>query len=272
MMTTVPIHSDEAPTRIARLSRDMRSGSSKLWINALVMAALFVVCSALPLIDPRILNGVSVWEKPAKFFLSLSVHALTIAWALSLVPDAVKYLRSVRWAVIAFICAGWVELAIISGQSFRGVGSHFNTAAALDGILYSIMGVGALTLTLTSGIFGFRIWQQRKTDLWAEAAGLGLMLGAVLTTIVAGYMSSQPAGHWVGGDLTDATGLPFFHWSTTGGDLRVSHFVALHTSQIVPFSALSGSRRIVAGVAMAVIALTAATFAQALLGLPLFRA
>jgi hypothetical protein len=77
--------------------------------------------------------------------------------------------------------------------------------------------------------------------------------------------------HWIGGDLTDATGLPFFHWSTTGGDLRVSHFIGLHAAQVVPFAAMSGKRSVVYGVAFVTIILTAGTFAQAVLGMPLFR-
>jgi hypothetical protein len=76
----------------------------------------------------------------------------------------------------------------------------------------------------------------------------------------------------VGGDLTDATGLPFFHWSTTGGDLRVSHFIALHASQVVPFAAMSGKRGIIYGAALLVTLLTVATFMQAMMGIPLLEA
>jgi hypothetical protein len=270
-VSTVISYSPNEQSRIAQFFRDAHVGSSKLYINAWITLAFFVACSLIPLVDPRLLNGVSIWEKPAKFFLSVTVHALTLAWALSLAPEATRRFRSVRAAVAVFIGASWLELAIISGQSIRGVGSHFNTAAFLDGMLYSIMGVGAITLTLTSGIIGFRIWQNRRTGVWREAAGLGLMLGAVLTTVVAGYLSSQPGGHWVGGDLTDATGLPFFHWSTTGGDLRVPHFFALHASQVVPFAAMSGSRQTVYGVALLIVMLTAATFVQAALGIPLLK-
>jgi hypothetical protein len=271
-MSTTVSYSPKAPSRITQFFREAQNGSTKLWINTWIMLALFVVFSLFPLFDARILNGVSIWEKPAKFFLSVGLHALTLAWALSLVPEAIRQFRSVRVAVLVFLGASWLELAIIVGQSVRGVGSHFNTAAPLDGMLYSIMGVGAILLTLTTGIIGFRIWQNRKTSMWAEAAGFGLMLGSVLTTIVAGYLSSQPGGHWVGGDLTDATGLPFFHWSTTGGDLRVSHFIALHASQVVPFAAMSGKRGIIFGAALLVSCLTAATFMQAMMGIPLFRA
>ena len=50
--------------------RDLFAGSRLLGVTAAVFAVGFVVCSSLPLVDGRVLLGVSVWEKPAKFFLS----------------------------------------------------------------------------------------------------------------------------------------------------------------------------------------------------------
>jgi hypothetical protein len=178
--------------------------------------------------------------------------------------------RELNWAVGLMTGAAVLELIYIVVQAARGVASHFNTSTPLEAVLYPIMGIGALTLTATAGYVGYRLWRSRKGDLWRGAAGFGLMLGAVLGTLTAGYMSSL-AGHNVGGALSDATGLPFFHWSTTGGDLRVAHFVGLHAMQMVPLAALSGRRSVVYGVAVMVIALTGLTFAQALMGVPLFR-
>ncbi len=48
----------------------------------------FAVCLVLAAIDPRLFNGVSVWIKPAKFFLSLAVHMLTVMFGLMLLPEA----------------------------------------------------------------------------------------------------------------------------------------------------------------------------------------
>jgi hypothetical protein len=71
--------------------------------------------------------------------------------------------------------------------------------------------------------------------------------------------------------MSDASGLPVFRWSTTGGDLRIPHFAALHAMQVVPFAALSGRRGVVVIASLAITLLTLALFAQAALGIPLFR-
>jgi hypothetical protein len=235
-----------------------------------VFATGFVVCSILPMLDNRLLLGVSVWEKPAKFFLSLAVHFATVAWGLSLLTATMRNRAGIRWAVGLMSGAAVFELTYIVVQALRGVASHFNTSTPIASALYAIMGVGALTLTATAGYIGYRIWRDRAGNLMREAAGVGLMLGAVLGTLTAGYMSSQ-TGHAVGGAVTDATGLPFFHWSTTGGDLRVAHFIGLHAMQALPLAALSGKRSVVYGVALMVSVLTGLTFAQAVMGVPLLR-
>jgi hypothetical protein len=250
--------------------RNSVAGSRALALSAALFAAGFAVCSALPWFDDRLLLGVSVWEKPAKFFLALALHLATAGWALSLLNPELRRSTGLHWAVGLMLAAAFAELIYIVGRAARGEASHFNTATPLDAVLYSIMGVGALTLTFTAGYVGYRLWRSRKGDLWREAAGLGLMLGAVLGTLTAGYMSSQ-TGHAVGGAVGDASGLPFFRWSTTGGDLRVAHFVGLHAMQAVPLAALSGRRGVVYGVAVLVMVLTGLTFAQAVMGIPLLR-
>src|SRR5262245_14867948 len=69
------------------------------------------------------------------------------------------------------------------------------------------------------------------------AVGVGFIVSGVIALDVGGYLSQQE-GHWVGGNHTDAAGLPFFHWSTPGGDLRVAHFFGIHIMQALPFLGL----------------------------------
>ena len=108
-------------------------------------------------------------------------------------------------------------------------------------------------------------------------AASGLMIGAVLTLITAGVLSSgiDGPGHWVGGIRTDASGLFLVGWSRTGGDLRVPHFFATHIMQALPLLGLAldryrpeMARRGVWIGAAASIAIVAATFVQAASGRP----
>src|SRR5262245_30153905 len=54
---------------IMQLAHDTRAGSPLLWKWALAFFGLFALTYAGTFVDHRLLNGVSVWEKPAKFFL-----------------------------------------------------------------------------------------------------------------------------------------------------------------------------------------------------------
>jgi hypothetical protein len=252
---------------IVQFLRDAKRGSPLLWWSSVAMMFGLAVCFALTLVDARLLAGANVWEKPAKFFLSLTVQAVTMAWAISIVPEK---LRGTKTATLLFVIAAWFELAYMIFRASRGEASHFNTGTPLAAFMYAMMGLGSLTLVFTSGFIGWRIWQRRGKILMHEAAGVGLVLGAVLGLIAGGYLSSQTS-HWIGGDMTDATGLTYFRWSTTGGDLRVAHFIGLHATQLVPLAALSGNRSVVYGTALIVTLAMFATFIMAAMGVPLLR-
>jgi hypothetical protein len=259
---------------LPQVSRLGGAGSPLLWRTALVFLAFFALLYAGTFIDGRLINGVSVWEKPAKFFLSLSLQLATLAWGLALLPAHERQTPAVRTASLIIVTAAVGELIYIAFRASRGEASHFNQTTTVAAISYMLMGAGAVTLAALTSFLGWRILRKAPASSLAFATGWGFMLAGLLASVTGAYVSSQ-TGHWVGGDQTDATGLPFFHWSTTGGDLRVGHFFGLHIMQALPvlgflfrdFPPLQARGLITLGAALWT-GLTALTFLQALAGKP----
>jgi hypothetical protein len=264
---TIPSTPVSSPP-VQQFFNDVRRGSPLLLHNAIAFMVGCAICFALYLVDHRLINGVNVWDKPTKFFVSLAVLLVTVAWAMSQLREPA---RGVGAAAIIMAAAAWFEMSYMLFRAARSEASHFNTGTPFAAIMYAFMGVASILLTSPAAFIGWRVWQQRGVSVSQEAAGLGLMLGALIGTIAGGYMSAQ-ASHWVGGDMTDATGTGFFGWSTTGGDLRVAHFIGLHAMQIIPLAAISARRWVVYAVAAAITVAMAATFVMATNGIPIFRA
>ena len=72
----------------------MTLASPLLTRTAMAFAFLFLAVYALTFFDARLLYGVSLWEKPSKFFLSLTIHMATLAWGISLLPVETQRSRS----------------------------------------------------------------------------------------------------------------------------------------------------------------------------------
>ncbi len=247
----------------------------------LFCAALLPVTAVSYVMDERLMNGINVWTKPLKFELSLAVHFLTLALMFNLLNERARGSRIVRWALYAAAASGVFEIVYIALQSARGRASHFNLDTSIESALYMAMGVGSLLLTAAPIILGIQIWRNGRTDIGAglrRGAILGLVFGGIATIITAGFMSSSfivESGRWLDGVRNDANGIPLMGWSGTGGDLRVSHFFALHLMQALPVLGMAADRwmplrqglAVSSGVAVW-LALVAGTFVQALNGAP----
>ena len=249
------------------------------------LTALSVALFALALLwaasgDPRWVAGGPVWMKPAKFALSFIVFFGTLALVRDRLSPAVRDGRPLRAIGAVMAVAFTAEMAWMFRQAARGAESHFNVATPLEATMYSLMGVGAVSLVLGAGIIG---WIARR-DATAcmgpalrEGVWLGFGLGALLTLVIAGYMSSGTGPH-VGVHPAGAPTLPFLGWSGVTGDLRPAHFLAIHAMQALPLLGLwldgrgeASGVRTVRLAALGWTALTLAVFAQALMKWPLVR-
>ena len=254
------------------LLADARRGHSGLYWLAAGMAALAVVSAALAVVDQRTLVGAPLWFNPMKFSLSIALFALALAWMLGQLRE--RALRRTGWAIVAGLV---LEMVIIAGQAARGQKSHYNTDNLLGGVLFSIMGATITVVWFLTLAVALRFLRESGRD---RAMALAIQLGLLVSLVgmAVGFLLAPNGGHAVG--VPDGgPGLFFVGWSTTGGDLRVSHFVGLHALQVLPLlAALLAHRsvvealrtRIVWSVAVGYLGVVLLLIWQALRAQPLF--
>jgi hypothetical protein len=243
---------------------------------SLVLGVLAIVLQA---VDARTLaSGVSVWVKPAKFFFSVGVFALTAAWFFGYVRVERRRSRPMRGTVAVLIATATFELVYICWQAAHGLESHFNVSTPFYTIMYALMGIAAVFLVGTTLPLAWEIARRPAPGLqpsFAAAVVIGLVLTFALGGGLGGYMSSQ-IGHSVGmvGGHT-----PIFGWNRLGGDLRIAHFFGIHAEQVIPILGVLSSgtplraRWIVLAVgSLAYSAITLGVFFQAVAGQPLLPA
>jgi len=262
-----------------------RSEPDGVTVRNIALAGVAAMLAPLPatiiaaLTDPHTFNGGNAWLKPMHFELSIAIHLATLALLVPLLSDTWQRSRLIRWTMLISVFANIAEVIYISLQAARGEASHFNQTSQLAFALYGLMGLGAVLIVLGSGVFGYGIWRSPTpagSPNLHRGAALGLMLGSGATLLLAGYLSQQAHGHWVGGPQTDAFGLPFLGWATRGGDLRVPHFFATHAMQALPLAGLAADRLglartnwLMPAAAGLYFAGVLALFVQAVMGVPL---
>lgn len=249
----------------------------------LLMLPVFVLSAIGIFADPRIVTGMPAWLKPAKFAISTSIYALTIAWIFRYLPEWPR-LRAVTGWITAVVMV--LEVAIIDLQAARGTTSHFNVGTPLDAALFSIMGVAILIAWNASVAIAVALFRQKFSDPvmgWALRIGvlitvLGSATGGLMTRPTPAQLAEAKATHHIAvagahtvGAPDGGPGIPGTGWSREHGDLRVPHFLGLHAMQILPLLAMlwkpkRASWMIAAGGAYGLV--FALALAQALAGQP----
>lgn len=193
------------------------------------LAASVAVIAGL-LIDDRQILGINPWVKPWKFFVSVGIYLVTVAWMLPLAAMGRAARVVLRWTFIITMAG---ENVLISLQAYRGTTSHFNETSAFDGAVFSAMGL--LIMLNTVAAVALLMYFFRAPAPMPRAVLAGIRLGLVLFLLASGVggMMVTNKAHAIG--VPDGgPGLPIVNWSTDGGDFRIAHFIGLHALQGLP--------------------------------------
>ncbi|MFI6099233.1 hypothetical protein ACIA8G_27080 [Lentzea sp. NPDC051213] len=233
-------------SRLFELRQRVRGWHRPMLAVAVVMAGLAVASVVGLLVDQRVLLGAPIWLKPFKFAVSNAIYAVTWSWLFSLLKNNRRIANVTTNVLVAII---YIEFVLILIQVLRGRPSHFNFSTPADSIIYTTMAIsigvlwtGALILT----ILVLRAPIADAAQRWALRLGVGISLvgislGALMVTPTSSQVNSMSNGtfngmvgaHTVGTEDGGPT-MPLTGWSTTGGDLRIPHFVGMHALQALP--------------------------------------
>ncbi|CAB4895823.1 unannotated protein [freshwater metagenome] len=225
------------PEKLFDLSR-LKHTKSLFWL-AVICVVVAVALIPLWILDSRQLLGVSVWEKPIKFYISVAIFSFTYSWLSSFLTRGGRWVR-LTGLVIAVSLA--VEIVIILAMASIAETSHFNVSTPTAIAIWSIMAT-FISIVLFSTIFiSLMIMFQKQQEFNLK---LALALGSINTAVGMGlaYLMTWPtasqlanyqgiAGAHAVGVSDGGPGLPFLGWSTVAGDLRVGHFFGLHSIQV----------------------------------------
>lgn len=243
-----------------------------------VSLAFLATCLLWAGFDNRMIDGAAVWAKPLKFSISFAVLFATMALVEPYFSPGWRDGRMFAGIAVAMAASMLLEMIYMISQAAQLQTSHFNTSSLFTGVMYSLMGVGAVTLVIGVGLMGWAALRDKAASFGPGLrAGVawGFLLSFVLTMITAGTMSNM-AGHYIGTPAPGAAMVPLLGWSASVGDLRPAHFVSLHAMQVLPLLGWWRDRQgktagVVKIAAVIYAVITLGLFVQALMGLPVIR-
>jgi len=225
------------PEKLFDWSR-LKHTKSLFWL-AVICVVVAVALVPLWILDSRQLLGVSVWEKPIKFYISVAIFSFTYSWLSSFLTRGGRWVK-LTGLVIAVSLA--VENVLILAMASIGETSHFNVSTPTAIAIWSSMATFISFVLFATIFISVMILFQKQQEFNLK---LALALGSVNTAVGMGlaYLMTWPTAnqlanyqgiagaHAVGVD-DGGPGLPFLGWSTVAGDLRVGHFFGLHSIQV----------------------------------------
>ncbi len=247
---------------------ELKKRNRLLFWFGLFNLAVAVVCLVLMQTDSFRILGVNRWLKPFKFYASVGIMTLTMGWLLHYLDQAKAVRRFSRG--IAFVM--FFENGLILMQAIRGTRSHFNNSSVFNSVVFNLMGAFILAFTIISILICIRFFRQKEFSIpssYLWGIGLGLLFFLIFSLeggIMIGLMR-----HTIGAP-DGGPGLPLMNWSTKYGDLRVAHFLGIHSLQVMPLVGhyIAKSKRQIIVFSSCYAVLVFALLAQAFAGIPLF--
>ena len=237
------------------------------WYGALNFAGAAVCIFLIQTTEIRV-NNINAFIKPLKFYLSIAIFCWTMGWLLHYLQRPSKVRAYNIMAVIVFT----FEIFVITWQAANGRLSHFNNDTVLYAWLFRLMGMAIVFLTFWTGYIGILFFKKKDWTLpmplvWGIRLGI---LCFVFFALEGGVMAAL-LRHTVGGD-DGGKGLPLINWNKEHGDLRIAHFLGMHSLQIFPLFGyyIATSSKTTITFAAFYVGLVVAVLVQALMGLPLF--
>jgi hypothetical protein len=246
---------------------ELRRRNRLLYWFGLFNLAVAVVCLVLMQSEEKQILGVNLWLKPFKFYASVGIMILTMGWLLHYLNSRAKIKRF----SIGLVISMFFENGLILLQAIRGTTSHFNISSGFNSIVFNLMGIFIFIFTIICIRICIAFFKQKQFNI-PSAYVWGIRLGVLLFLIfsVEGGFMLGILKHTVGAP-DGGPGLPLTNWSTQYGDLRIAHFMGIHSLQLLPllgyYVARSAKQIIIFSVTYFVIVVF--VLVQALTGSPL---
>lgn len=209
---------------------ELKRRNAVLYWFGLFNLAVAVVCLVLMQTEEMQILGVNRWLKPFKFYSSVGIMVLTMGRLLFYLNNP-KKIKTYSWMIVITM---FFENGLIITQAIRNTTSHYNITTSVNGILFNLMGIFILVFTITVILICISFFRQRQFSIpIAYVWGIRLGLLFFLFFSLEGGIMIGLLKHTVGGP-DGGPGLPLVNWSKEYGDLRIAHFIGLHSLQVLP--------------------------------------
>lgn len=191
---------------------------------------MFFFCLGLLSFNHSLIAGENAWAKPARYFLSSGISIWTFGWFIYHINSKTQ-IKVISWLIAMSLL---FETTTIFIQSYRGVPSHFNNSDPFNSMMNGLMIIFMLVFLITVIYITILFFNQKKMPI-SQHYTWGLRMGLLIFTIfsVTGIIMFAKMTHSIGGNDANS-GMILFNWSLKYGDLRIAHFMGVHSLQIIP--------------------------------------